>query len=103
MKINFDKPIFLFNPRLKGQKLKGFKIYSSILEIPDSQPIDYVIIAVPARLCPSILEEVGKKNIPFVTIFSSGFSEINKPELEQELIRIARQYNYLASFKKSEK
>lgn len=93
MKINFDKPIYLFNPRLKEQKLNGIKVYGSILEIPDSQPIDYVIIAVPARLCPSILEEVGKKNVPFATIFSSGFSEINKPELEQELIRIARKYN----------
>jgi len=91
--VKFDTPLYLFNPRLKGQKLNGYKVYGSILEIPDDQPIDYVIISVPARLCPTVLEEVGEKKVPFAAIFSSGFSEINKPELEQELLKIARKYN----------
>jgi acyl-CoA synthetase (NDP forming) len=91
--IKFNKPIYLFNPHLKGHKLRGYKVYGSILEIPEDQPIDYVILAVPAKLCPKILEEVGKKKVPFVTIFSSGFSEIDKPELEQELLIIARKFN----------
>ena len=89
----FDKPIYLFNPRLKGQTLENIPVFGSILEIPDDKPIDYVILAVPARFCPSLLEECGKKGVPFVTIFASGFSEVGKPHLEVEVLDIAKKYN----------
>ncbi|GAH01338.1 unnamed protein product, partial [marine sediment metagenome] len=91
--IGFDKGLYIFNPRLKGQKLMGVEVHGSILEIPDDQPIDYVILAVPARFCPSLLEEIGKKKVPFVTIFASGFSEIGNAHLEEEILRIARKYD----------
>ena len=29
----FDKPIYIFNPRLKGQKIKDLQVYGSILDI----------------------------------------------------------------------
>jgi len=91
--INFKKPIYIFNPRLKGQEIMGIKVYGSILELNENQPIDYVIIAVPAENCPNILREVGQKRIPFVTIFTSGFSEIGRNDLEKDILEIARQYN----------
>lgn len=89
----FERPIYLFNPRLKGEKLDGYKVYGSILEVEDDHEVDYVIIAVPAKLCPQILEECGKKNIPFVTIFTSGFSEIGNDYLEEAILEIAHKYN----------
>jgi len=92
-KMGFDKPLYIFNPRMKGQQLYGVDVHGSILEIPDDKPIDYAILAVPARLCPTLLKEIGKKKVPFVTIFSSGFSEIGNAHLEEEVIRIAREYN----------
>ena len=82
---------YLFNPRLAGKILMGQKVYGSILEI--SEPIDYVIIAVPARVVPKVLEEVGQKSIPFCTIFSSGFREVGNEELEEITIQTARKYN----------
>jgi acyl-CoA synthetase (NDP forming) len=91
MKNRFKGPIYLFNPRLSGKELYGYQIYSSILEI--SEPIDYVILAVPARLCPKLMEEIGQKGVPFVTVFASGFREVGNESLEQELISIANQYN----------
>ncbi len=91
MKNRFKGPIFLFNPRLSGQNLYGYKIYSSILEI--SEPIDYVILAVPARLCPKLMEEVGQKGVPFATVFASGFREVGNEFLEEELLDIAKKYN----------
>lgn len=93
LNIGFDKPIYLFNPRLKGKTLHDIKVYGSILEIPDDKPIDYVIVAVPARLCPLVLEECGKKRVPFVTIFSSGFSEVGNHNLEAKVLEIAKKYN----------
>ena len=91
--LGFDKTLYLFNPRLKGQKLDGYPVYGSIMEIPDDEPIDYVIIAVPAKITPKVLEECGKKGVPFVTIFTSGFSEIGNEDLELKLLQIARKYD----------
>jgi len=90
--MEFDKPIYIFNPRLKGQEVRGLKVYGSILEIPDGE-IDYVILAVPAKLCASILEEIGKKKVPFVTIFTSGFSEVGNDHLEKDVLEVAKKYN----------
>ncbi len=90
--LGYDGPLFLFNPRLKGQELDGRKIYGSILEVKD-EPIDYVIIAVPAKIVPDVLEECGQKGVPFVTIFTSGFSEIGNKELEDKILEIARKYD----------
>ena len=91
MKNRFKGPIYLFNPRLSGQELYGYKIYGSILEISES--IDYVILAVPARLCPKLMEEIGQKGVPFVTVFASGFREVGNEQLEKELMHIAKKYN----------
>ncbi|MFW9872917.1 MAG: CoA-binding protein, partial [Candidatus Thorarchaeota archaeon] len=91
--IGFEKPIYLFNPRLKGKTIDGLPVYGSILEISDEKPIDYVILSVPARFCPSVLEECGKKGVPFATIFSSGFSEVGNRHLEVEVLEIVKKYN----------
>jgi len=89
----FDKPIYLFNPRLKGKTIDDIPVYGSVLEIPEDQPIDYVIVAVPARLCPAILDECGKKGVAFATIFASGFSEVGNHHLEVEVLEVIKKYN----------
>ena len=91
MKDRFKGPMYLFNPKFAGKDLYGYKIYGSILEIDG--PIDYVILAVPARICPTLMEEIGKKGVPFVTVFASGFREVGKENLEQELLSVAKKYN----------
>ncbi len=93
MKNKFRGPLYLFNPKLSGKELYGYKIYSSILEIPENKPIDYIILAVRANLCPKLLEEIGQKKVPFVTIFASGFREVGNEMLETETLRVARKYN----------
>lgn len=56
------------------------------------------MVAVPAKTTPIILEELGKKGVSFVHIFSSGFSELDSEfdktgkKLEEELIKIASKY-----------
>jgi len=93
MRDKFRGPIYLFNPKLAGKKLYGYPVYGSILEIPDDKSIDYVILAVPARLCPKLLEEIGQKKVPFVTIFSSGFREVGNEDLEKKTLSVAEKYN----------
>ncbi len=76
----------------------GYKFYDSISSIPDETPVDLAIIAVPAQLTPSIIEQLGKKGVSFAHIFSSGFSELDTEfdkkgkKLEEELIRNASRY-----------
>jgi len=89
----FKGPIYLFNPRLAGQELLGHKIYASILDIPPEKPIDYVIVGVPAKIVPNLLEDVGKRKVPFATVFSSGFKEVGNENLEKEVLKIAKKYN----------
>jgi len=91
--IGYNKPIYLFNPRLKGKTIEDIPVHGSILEIPNDKPIDYVILAVPARFCPEVLEECGKKGVPFVTIFASGFSEVGNHHLEAEVLEVAKKHN----------
>lgn len=93
MKGKIRVPMYLFNPKLAGQDLMGYRCYGSILEIPEEKPIDYVILGVRAKLCPSLLEEIGKKGVPFVTIFASGFAEVGNKDLERQVIDIAQKYN----------
>ncbi|MFW9865998.1 MAG: CoA-binding protein [Candidatus Thorarchaeota archaeon] len=91
MKNKFKGPIYLFNPKLAGKELYGYRVYESILDVEEQ--IDYAILAVPARLCPKIMEDIGKKRVPFVTIFASGFREVGNEQLEQELLNTAKMYN----------
>ncbi len=93
MKDRFRNPIYLFNPRLAGTELFGIKVYRSILEIPKEKPIDYVIIGVPAKIVPKVLEEIGQKGVPFATIFASGFSEVGNEDLESQVLRLAKKYH----------
>ncbi len=90
----FRGDLYLFNPRLSGQVLFGQHVYGSILEIPDNKSIDYVILGVRAKNCPKLLEEIGQKGVPYVTVFASGFSEIGKEDLENQILEIASRYNF---------
>jgi acyl-CoA synthetase (NDP forming) len=94
----FPNPIYLVNPKYAGEELMGYKFYDSISSIPDATPVDLAIIAVPAKITPSIIEELGKKGISFAHIFSSGFSELDSKtdktgkRIEEELISVASKY-----------
>ncbi|MHA2400380.1 MAG: CoA-binding protein [Promethearchaeota archaeon] len=88
----YDKPIYLFNPRLKGKTIDDVPVYGSVLDIPEDNPIDYVIVAVPAKICPKVLEECGKKGVAFATIFASGFSEVGNHHLEVEVLEVVKKY-----------
>ncbi|MBY8992246.1 MAG: CoA-binding protein, partial [Candidatus Lokiarchaeota archaeon] len=91
----FPNPIYLVNPKYTGEELMGYKFYNSVSSIPNDPPVDLAIVAVPAHLTPSIIEESGKKGISFAHIFSSGFSELDSEfdkkgkRLEEELISVA--------------
>jgi len=81
--------VFLVNPKYK--ELQGKRCYASILDIEEE--IDYVVIAVPALLVPTVLGECIQKGVKAVHVFTAGFSETGVEErkaLEEEVRQMAR-------------
>ncbi len=86
----FSGKLYPINPR--ADEINGIRAYPSLLALPE--PVDLVIIAVPAPLVPAALQDCiafGSRNIH---IFSSGFQETGEEEgiiLQREIERIARE------------
>ncbi len=89
IKGGYKGKIFPVNP--KAEAIEGLKCYpelSSIGEVPD-----LVIIIVPAKVVPMVMQQCAKAGIKSVIIITAGFKEVGKEgrELEQQIIQIAKQ------------
>ncbi|MCK5266013.1 MAG: CoA-binding protein, partial [Candidatus Thorarchaeota archaeon] len=92
---NFIKPqyagkVYAVNP--KYSQVLGVPCFSTLQEIKD--PIDLVIVAVPARIIPRVFEDIAAKGIKASIIISGGFSEtgVIGAELENEVVAIAKKH-----------
>lgn len=84
----YQGAIYPVNPT--AQEILGFKVYPDILSVPG--PVDTAIITVPAKIVLPMVEECGKKGVKGLVIITSGFSEVGRRDLEDELVNIARSY-----------
>ncbi|MEA3558880.1 MAG: acetate--CoA ligase family protein [Candidatus Thermoplasmatota archaeon] len=85
---NYKGGLYPINPR--GGKIFGIPAHRQITDI--AGPVDMAVIAIPASF---VLEEVrrcGEKGVSFLTIVTSGFSEIGDSELERKIVDTARSY-----------
>ena len=80
--------IYPVNPQAK--EILGLKAYPSISSIPDS--VDMVVVSVPAHMVPDVIEEAGRKGVKVAVVISSGFKEIGRHDLEEEIVLRARKY-----------
>jgi acyl-CoA synthetase (NDP forming) len=81
----FKGEIYPVNPN--EESILGFKCYPSITEIPGE--LDLIVIVVPAKVVPTIMEEAVTKKVKTAIIITSGFREIGNTELEQQLVTTA--------------
>jgi acyl-CoA synthetase (NDP forming) len=81
--------LYPVNPRY--QEVAGIKCYPSLTDVPETP--DLVLVLVNASRVTDILRQCGVKGVPYVIIFSSGFSEIGGGgiDLQRELAQIARE------------
>jgi acyl-CoA synthetase (NDP forming) len=91
---NYSKPVYLVNPKYAGKlkDIKGFPLFASISDIPEDE-LDYIICSIKAKYVADLIRESVAKKVKFITIFSSGFSELLSTEgrqLEQELREIIK-------------
>ncbi|MCC6025108.1 MAG: CoA-binding protein [Desulfurococcaceae archaeon] len=84
----FKGRIYPVNPH--ATEILGYKAYPSVLSIPDE--VDVAVVVVPAPETPKVIEECGKKGVKVAVVISSGFSEVGNVELEERIVKIAREY-----------
>jgi acyl-CoA synthetase (NDP forming) len=90
---NFIKPqytgrVYGVNP--KYTQVLGIPCFPTLQEIED--PIDLVVVAVPARITPRVFEDIAAKGSKAVIVISGGFSETGErgAEIEDEIVGIAK-------------
>ncbi|MDD5094698.1 MAG: CoA-binding protein [Dehalococcoidia bacterium] len=74
-------------------EVSGVPVFPSLSAIPGS--VDYVIVSIPKRHIPGLLEDCRTKGVKVVQIFSAGFSEAGEndgAELEVEIAKKARDW-----------
>jgi acetyltransferase len=86
----FKGQVHLVNPR--KNKILGLDAYPGVTKLPEA--VDLAIIATPARVVPSIVEECGQRGIRGVIIVSAGFKETGPKGLELEKQITALQEKY---------
>ena len=82
--------IHFINPN--AEQILGLRCYPSIEAAPD--PIDLVVVIVPAALVPQTIEACGRRGIRWAIIVSGGFRETDRAgaDLEAQIVAIARRY-----------
>jgi len=84
----FTGKIYPINPA--AEDILGLKSYSTILDV--KEPVDLAVVVVPAQVVPSTIQQCGEKGTKAVVIISAGFSEIGNKSLEEEIVKIAKQF-----------
>ncbi len=88
IKQGYTGTIYPINP--SAEEILGLKCYPSILDVPGQ--VDAAVITIPAKLVPQGVEECGKKGVKGLIVITSGFSEVGKRELEDEIVALAHRY-----------
>ena len=82
----FKGEIYPVNPN--EESILGFKCYPSITEIPGE--LDSIVIVVPAKIVPTIMEDAVAKKVKTAIIITSGFREIGNVALEEQIVALAK-------------
>lgn len=74
----------------KETEILGIKCYAELKDVPGE--IDSAVMCVPAKAMVQMTEECGKKGVKGLIVITSGFSEIGRKDLEDEIVNIAKRY-----------
>lgn len=85
----FEGEIFPVNP--KADTIEGLKCYPDLQSI--GQAPDLVVIIIPAKFVPAMMQQCVKVGVKSVIIITAGFKEVGEEgrELEKRISQIARQ------------
>jgi len=69
------------------ESILGFKCYKTLTSVPGE--VDLMVVIVPAKIVPSVMEEAVNKKVKTAIIITAGFKEVGNKELEDQVISIA--------------
>ncbi len=72
----FEGPIYPVHPR--EETVLGLKAYRRIADLPEVP--DLLVLVIPTRLVPEVMEEAGRKGIDRVIVVSGGYEEVDSEE-----------------------
>ena len=75
----------------KADQILGHQCYPSIVDIPGN--VDIAIFCIPAQFVAGVIAECGQKQVPGAILIPSGFAEIGEHELQDEIVKVAREAN----------
>ncbi len=84
----YEGNIYPVNP--SEDEIMGKKCYDSISDVPGE--VDMAVIVVPSKYVLNVVEECGKKGVKAAPIVTSGFGEVGKEDLQQEIVDTANEY-----------
>jgi len=86
---DFPGKVFPVNPQ--ADTVEGLKCYPDLQSI--GQAPDLVVIVVPARAVPAVMQQCAAVGVKAVIIITAGFKEVGEEgrKLEQQVIQIAKQ------------
>ncbi|NLL10248.1 MAG: CoA-binding protein [Methanomicrobiales archaeon] len=87
--LNFKGKLYPVNPQ--AEDILGIPVYKTLSDIPE--PVEMVVVAIPAPKAPEIIHEAGKLGAKVAVILTAGFRETGEEgrKLEDELLRVARE------------
>lgn len=88
LKGGYKGKIYPINPT--ATEILGLPVFASITALPEA--VDLAIITIPAKITNQVAEECGQKGVKALSVITSGFSEIGRRDLEDELINIAHKH-----------
>jgi acetyltransferase len=89
IKGGYKGKIYPINPT--ATEILGMSVYKNLAEVPAE--IDLAVITVPVKLVCQVIEECGQKGITAASVITSGFSEVGRGDLEQQMLEIAGRYH----------
>ena len=84
----YEGQIYPINP--KANSIHGLRAYPSVSDLPGD--LDLAVIVVPSTAVPRVLRQAAEKGAAGAIILSAGFRESGRPDLEDEILSISRQY-----------
>jgi acetyltransferase len=85
---SFKGPVYLVNVR--GGVVLGRNVYKRLPDVPGT--VDLALIITPSSSVPEVLEDCGRVGVRSAIVYSGGFSEAGRGDLEEEVVRISRRY-----------
>jgi len=89
-RLRYPVKVFAVNPR--GGNIQGERLYERPEDIPEK--VDLAIIAVRADLVPDTMAQCISAGMGGAVIISGGFAEVGQTELEDRLVKIAREADF---------